>query len=83
MASGHTRGGGRVPVFPNASRTACDTEETGFQSAKVRRGPGRKSLRTNVFAMKVNGKMNMNEALLTTSTLPTFNPTKARIQDIA
>src|SRR5438874_3635674 len=33
--------------------------------------------------MKVNGKMNMNEALLTTSTLPTFNPTNARIHDMA
>src|SRR6266498_1188352 len=83
LSSDHTCGRGRLPVFPKASRTAWATEETGFHSAKVRRGPGRKSLRTNVFAMKVNGKMNMNEALFTTSTLPTFNPTKAKIHDMA
>ena len=38
---------------------------------------------TNVLAMNVSGKMNMNEALFTTSTLDTFRPTYAMIQENA
>src|SRR5437870_9605547 len=82
-ASDQTWGFGNRPVFPNASRTAWATEETGFHSAKVRSPAGRRSLRTNVLATNVTGKMNMKEAFWTTSTLDTFNPTKAMIQEIA
>src|SRR5215210_1371540 len=78
-----TFGGGRLPVFPNASRTACDTADTGFHSEKVWSTPGRLWTWTKVLAMNVNGKMTMNEALFTTSTFPTFKPTNAMIQENA
>lgn len=64
-----------VPVLPKASRTAWATEDTGLHSAKALRGPGRRSLCTKVLAMKVRGKMTMNEALFTTSTPGTRSPT--------
>ena len=70
-------------MFPNALRAACATAETGFHSAKVRSARGRFWLGTNVFAMKVSGKMTMNDALFTTSTLRTFRPTYAMIHEIA
>ena len=83
FCSDHTSGVGIVPVLPNASRAACATAETGFHSANVWRGPGRSPARTKVFATKVNGKMNMNDVLLTISTLDTFNPTHAMIHENA
>src|SRR5918992_4783740 len=82
FSSGHASGW-TEPVFPNASRVACATAETGFHSAKVCNGPGIRSLRTNVLAMNVAGMMNMNEALFTTSTLDTLRPTYAMIHEIA
>src|SRR5438105_1313327 len=79
----HTCGAGIVPVVPNASRTACATDETGFHSAITRSGPGRTVAWTNVFAMNVIGKITMNDALFTTSTVGTLSPTNAMIQEIA
>ena len=38
---------------------------------------------TKVLAMKVSGKITMNDALLTTSGLGTISPTKAMTHDIA
>src|SRR3954470_13387779 len=82
-ASGHTVGFGMSPVFPNASRTASATDETGFHSANTRRGPGSRSARTKVYATKVIGKMNRNDAFWTTSTARTFRPTHAMIHETA
>src|SRR5918999_3149804 len=83
FSSDHASGTPTVPVLPNASRAACAADDTGFHSANVCNGPGMSSLRTNALEMKVRGMMNMNDALLTTSTPETFNPTKAMIQEIA
>src|SRR5919198_769798 len=80
FASGQAVGSGSVPVFPNASRTAWATAETGFHSANVWRPAGRLCATTNVLATKVSGKMNMNDAFWTTSTAFTFSPTQAMIQ---
>ena len=57
--------------------------DTGFHSAKTRSGVGRVSEGTKVLAMKVRGKMTMNEALLTTSGLGTSRPTRAMIHEKA
>ena len=59
------------------------SEETGFQFAIVFSTPGSDLSGTNVFAMKVSGKITMNAALLTTSGLGTISPTQAMIQEIA
>src|SRR5919106_871724 len=83
LSNGQTVGSGRFPVLPNASRTPRATADTGFHSAKVRRTSGRSSTLTNVSATNVIGKMNMNDALLTTSTLDTLSPTYAMIQETA
>src|SRR5438105_3686427 len=83
FSSDQTCGTGAVPVLPNASRTAWATDDTGFHSAMTFSGPGRTAARTNVFAMNVSGKITMNEALFTTSTLGAFSPTSAMIQEMA
>ena len=49
--------------------------ETGFHPARVFSAPGRFSEGTKVLAMKVTGKITMNEALLTTSGVRTSRPT--------
>jgi hypothetical protein len=36
-------------VFPNATRAAWATDDTGFQLANVSSGPGNASARTNAF----------------------------------
>src|SRR5919106_785541 len=79
----HASGIAAVPVLPKASRAACAADDTGFHSANVCNGAGMNSGRTNALEMNVRGMMNMNDALLTTSTPETFNPTKAIIQEIA
>ena len=70
-------------MFPNSSRAAWVTADTGFHSAKVCSGPGRSSAGTNVLAMNVSGKMIMNDALLMTSTLGTSKATRAMIHETA
>ena len=69
--------GSGVPagMFPNSSRAACATAETGFHSANTRNGVGKSSVGTKVLAMKVSGKITSEEALLMASTLPTDRPT--------
>src|SRR5918992_5472132 len=83
FSSDHTLGSGKPPVFPNASRTPWFTAETGFHSANVRRTDGKAWSHTKAFEMKVSGKITMNDALLTTSTLATLSPTYAMIHEIA
>ena len=69
--------------FPNSSRAAAVTDETGFHSAKVWSGAGSVSRGTNVLATNVSGKITMNDALLTTSGHGTSIPIHAMIQEIA
>ncbi len=69
--------GGRCTRADVAAQLASAwvTADTGSHSAKARRGPGRSSAGTKVFATSVSGKMTMNEALLMTSGLGTSNAT--------
>ena len=70
-------------MLPNRSRTDWVAVETGFQSAKTRSGVGKFCVGTKVLAMKVSGKITMNEALLTTSGVRTSSPTGAISHEIA
>ncbi len=70
-------------MLPNSSRQAWVTVDTGFQSTNVFSGPENDSCGTNALETNVSGKITMNDALLTTSTLGTMSPTRAMIQLIA
>src|SRR6478735_8329886 len=70
-------------MFPNSSRAAWVTAETGFQAAKACSTGGSVANGTNVFATNVSGKITMKAALLTTSGLGTSIPIHAMIQEIA
>src|SRR3970282_423490 len=70
-------------MFPNNSRPAWVTAETGFHSATALSTVGRLLDGTKGLAMNVSGKITMNDALLITSGLGTMRPTRAMIQDLA
>ena len=70
-------------MFPNSSRAAWVTAETGFHSANVRSTGGKLSSGTKVLATNVSGKITMKLALLTTSGVRTSSPTTAISQLIA
>ena len=59
------------------------TVDTGFHSTNTLSGPEKDSCGTNALETNVSGKITMNDALLTTSTLGTISPTSAMIQLIA
>ena len=70
-------------MFPNSSRAAWVTVDTGFQFAIAFSTVGNCSVGTKVFAMKVIGKMTMNDALFTTSGDGTISPISAITHEIA
>src|SRR3954451_22282958 len=81
--SGQASLGATRAVLPNSSRAAWVIDETGFHSANVSNGPGSDSSGTNVLARNVIGKITMNAAWLSTSTLGMSRPTQAITHDTA